>query len=224
MVSSVNCASQEQPNSTNYNDDSTTANSASLQPTSQLRFKYTFWESTNARQLFAPFDDEHAILAVHRMVKSCEEHAANATENYGDYAIKYLILRKAYLFALELMNGCSWRKCCTKALQVFSDSGFKTIKNCQTIMKWNRHFRVYKSLMPIRSKQTKEFEPKLFSVYPEAKMAVNLYFSKNLETVNVDEFRSFLLDVALPKIILDANSNTLAEPIEIGELLTSINI
>jgi hypothetical protein len=78
--------------------------------------------------------------------------------------------------------------------------------------------------MPIRSKQTEEFEPKLFSVYPEAKMAVNLYFSKNLETVNVDEFRSFLLDVASPKIILDANSNTLAEPLEIGELLTSINI
>jgi hypothetical protein len=224
---------RDEPELDNINDDDdcsitrtsslTPANEASLQPTSQFRF--TFWESTEARQLFTPLEGEKTILAVHRMIQACQEHSEKTSDDYGQYSIKYLILRRAYLYALEKMNGTTWRECCSLALTVFSNSGFKTIKNSQTIMKWNRHFRAYNTIMPIRSKQTKDFEPKLFSVYPEAKAAVNIFFSKNLENVNVDQFRSFLLDVALPKIALDANdNNALVEPLEIGELLTSINL
>jgi hypothetical protein len=131
------------------------------------------------------------------------------------------------VIALELMNKITWRECCTKALALFQQSGFKTISNSQTVMKWNRHFRIYNTLMPCRLIETKEYQPKLFAVYPEAKIDINIYFSKNLEKINVDGFRSYVLDVIFPKIIADANNNSTdnsAEPLEIADLLTSINL
>jgi hypothetical protein len=198
-----------------------------LQPTVQPHYEYSFWESTDAKRLFAPKDDELAIVALHRMIKVCDMNADKAIDSYGDYYVKYLMLRKAYVLALENMNTWTWKACCQSALNLFSETGFNTIKSAATIMRWNRYFRVYNTLMPSQSKQTKEFQPKLFSVYPEAKMAVNLYFSKNLEKINVDGFRTFMLEEAIPKLIIDTNNNNTiigSEPLEVGELLTSINL
>jgi hypothetical protein len=196
---------------TKTNDNTSTSSSMNI-----------YWESKNARDLFCPNEEEMTILAVHRLITTTEEMADISRDTVN--SIKYMLLRRAYVFALELMSKCTWKKCCIKALQSFHLSGFKIIKDAQTIMKWHRHFRVNGTLLPDRSKQTKEVEPKLFSVYPEAKAAVNRYFSKNLESVNVDQFRSYLLDEVLPKIILDTNLNTNEPPLDLAELLSSIGL
>jgi hypothetical protein len=79
--------------------------------------------------------------------------------------------------------------------------------------------------MPSRLIETKEFEPKLFAVYPEVKTNVHIYFSKNLEKINDDSFRSYVLDEIFPKIIADANLlEATMEPLEMSTLMSSINL
>jgi hypothetical protein len=194
-----------------------------LPSTSESQYDYTYWNNTNVAKLFAPKEGEQTILSVHRMVDQCQSNAENAS---SDSAIKYLLLRKAYQFALGNMNKIRWRECCGKALSMFQNYGFKTILNTQTIMKWNRHFRTFGTLMPSRSKETKEFEPKLFAVFPEAKTNINLCFFKNLEKINVDGFRSYVLDEIFPKILADANSSldAIVAPLDMVALLSSINL
>jgi hypothetical protein len=137
-----------------------------------------FWDSKNGRDLFSPDEGEPTSIGLHWLITMCEEMAdkSRGTET----SIKYLLLRKSYILALALMNKCIQKQCCSNALQLFQSSGFKVISNMRTIMRWHRHFRVNRTLSPVTSKQTKEFEPKLFSVYPEAKIAVNEYFSNTL--------------------------------------------
>jgi hypothetical protein len=124
------------------------------------------------------------------------------------------------------MNRIKWQDCCASALALFNNVGIETITNSRTIMRWYVHFRTYGTLTPLKSIETKEFEPKLFSVYPECKVNINKYFSNNLENINVDTFRSYVLDVIFPSIIDEANSSAseTSEPLDMSTLLSSIDL
>jgi hypothetical protein len=160
---------------------------------------YTYWSSGDARKLFCPNENELTIMSVHRLIETCEQRAK--AQPKSDFTIKYLVLRKAYILALIKMNKEKWKDCCSEAISVFREAGIATVTTAGTVMKWHRFFRVHLSLKEDARKNTKEYVPKLFVVYPEARALINKYFIHNLESVNVDEFRNHVLDKVFPQLL-----------------------
>jgi hypothetical protein len=195
--------------------------SKTLQPTNLI---FNYWNSGDAKNLFRPSDNEHTIMTVHRLVKLCEQRAAQQINT--SFCNKYLLLRKSYVVALEKMNLSSFRDCCSEAIRSFSEAGIATVSSPRTVMIWHRHFRVYHSLQKDATTATKEYQPKLFAVYPEARELINLYFSKDLETINVEAFRSHILDEVIPHLVQsNANRDGIgAEPLETIDFLAAINL
>jgi hypothetical protein len=123
------------------------------------------------------------------------------------------------------MNKEKWKDCCSEAISVFREAGIATVTTAGTVMKWHRFFRVHLSLKEDARKNTKEYVPKLFVVYPEARALINKYFIHNLESVNVDEFRNHVLEKVFPQllnempVVVDG-----VEPLSFQDLLSSINL
>ena len=52
----------------------------------------------------------------------------------------------------------------------------------------------------------KNFEPKLFTEFPQAKGIVHKFFGANLDTISVDKFRHCFLDKVVPALVDKINS------------------
>jgi hypothetical protein len=185
---------------------------------------YDYWSSADAIKLFCPRENEHVVVALHRMMDVCAFKVKNSTGTELSY--KYLLLKKSYELALEHMNEKNWKECCNMSLLILSEAGIDIIKCPKTIMKWNRFFRTYECLeADMRHHNKKVFEPRMFALYPEIKALINKHFLANIETINVDCFRNLLLDVIIPELLQEQNKELPeSEKVDNNQFLISINL
>jgi hypothetical protein len=53
---------------------------------------------------------------------------------------KSVYVRAALDFAIQEMNGWTWRKCCDEAIKQVNSQGYSLAKTARTVMRWHRIF------------------------------------------------------------------------------------
>jgi hypothetical protein len=187
---------------------------------------YNYWSSQTAINLFHPESGEAVAVSLHNKIDVCQTRVS-ATVLGSKLSFKYLLLKKAYELALiNMPTTLTWNEWCKKAITILNDAGLTTINNSETILRWNRYFRIYGFLeMDPKTKAAKVFVPELFKLYPEAKALINAQFAKDIENISAENFRNYVLDDLIPQIIeSENNTNEGEEPLTKETLLNAINI
>ena len=132
-------------------------------------------------------------------------------EKAGELRNKSLYLRLAYTNALEHYkigrNPISWETCCKQAIDHLKGIGIATISSAQTLMRWNRQFRVSATFQhPFENPRL--YEPFFFRQYPHAKEVARQHFTPRLETLSCEYASTYFHSPAfLDKILVDECDN-----------------
>ena len=186
-----------------------------------------YWESTEAKKLFAPIDDEvNAYDAVLNQICTLSE----ALESHDGYLkvlsnkskitdgsisryhvwcltqkIRTLVI--ALSFAEKFMPSLqNWNSCCTRAIEELSKTpGLKSITCSFTVAKWYREFRSNGHKLSGTAFETgsKISLPPFLSNNPDVCSKVRKYAHENLVTLSVELISEYLHDVILPKMVMD---------------------
>eukprot|EP00978_Attheya_sp_CCMP212_P032127 scaffold123909_cov56-Attheya_sp.AAC.1 len=178
----------------------------------------SYFDSPSARALFQPKPEETVIRCLqHRIdilskviddwpngmpeLVDGQHDAFNEMNDTSKSRIyhKALYLRNAYIVALEIMgNGKSWRKACEQAIDSLAAVGIETYQRPGTICEFNQQFRQYK-LFEIKSSTKSVTHVQLLAVFPEAHNMLMSWAKNNLQTLNSETAREYLLEKVIPK-------------------------
>ena len=137
-----------------------------------------------------------------------------------------IYLSKAYEIALQKMNSYTWLECCNQAVKEVNDVGIIYISSARTVTKWNREFRVEEKFQPAFMHEDRE--PKLFSVFPEARNDIVKFCSRKVidGSLSIEALSNEVKNKILPQcydLLLDKNdTNHEIETYE--DMLKSLNL
>jgi hypothetical protein len=104
-----------------------------------------------------------------------------------------LYLRNSYTAAVQVMgNGKSWEYAVEQAIDSLSAIGVETYHRSETIKEFHRQFRKYE-LFEIKSSTKSVTYVKLFAIFPEANNMLLCWAQKNLQTLNSETARQYLM-------------------------------
>jgi hypothetical protein len=177
-----------------------------------------YWASPQARQLFQPRQDELVEACLQRQVdllnsvfndwsklnkvmEGGEETVSRLTEHQIQRLVhKCLYLRIAYEKALFGMgsSAVSWLKCTESTLQTTEQFGLTTFSCPRTVANMNQDFRHLEFFHVAHgiSKGLQGLE--LFQIFPEAQRMLLVWANKNLEILNSETAREYLLSEVIP--------------------------
>jgi len=77
----------------------------------------------------------------------------------------------------------TWQACCSRAISMLANADITTISNERTLRRWSSYFLVNKRFPHpnVYIELGKEFQPKLFEYFPEARDKLKNWMNNNLE-------------------------------------------
>ena len=152
--------------------------------TNNVSIGISYWDSLNAKNLFNPLATETVLKCLMRRDRQLlssttdDKDLFDQTHDNSELGsltvkarkiirLKCMYLRKAYEIAIQHMNQKTWGECCTLAVAELKDVGIDYITQGRTIQNWNMEYRKTELFEIPNAKMNRE--PKLFSLFPEAK-------------------------------------------------------
>ena len=112
---------------------------------------------------------------------------------------KCFFLRRAYEISLfQMGKGKTWRGVCEETIEDINKTGIKTYTCYRSIQEMNRDFRRLELFPNPRRSSTSVQDVELFAVFPEAHNMLLSWAKKNLETLNSETARQYLLETVIP--------------------------
>jgi hypothetical protein len=177
----------------------------------------SFWDSAKARSLFQPRPEESVPVCLQRRIDLLNGVYNNwsrlqevlddgeATESELSSHQRQRLLHKclflghAYELALFRMNkGSNWANICEEATQDLNKIGIRTYTSSRVVQDMNRDFRKLELFQNPRRASKGIQDVALFAVFPEAHNMLLSWGKKNLETLNSETARKYLLEVVIP--------------------------
>jgi hypothetical protein len=178
-----------------------------------------YWDSPQARDLFQPRPEEgvetclwrrielfNSVLndwsRLNEVLEGDEDTVSRLTDHQKQrLTYKCMYLRLAYEKALlEMGRGVSWKKCTELALVEISRLGFSTFSRPRLLADMNQDFRSME-LFSVAHGVSKGFQgSELFQIFPEARRMLLAWASNNLEKLNSETAREYLLAEKLFRI------------------------
>jgi hypothetical protein len=176
-----------------------------------------YWDIANARSLFQPRpeesvqgclqrridlinEDENDWSRLQKMVEGADFAKADLSDKQLQRLFhKCFFLRRAYEIALlQMGKGKTWKGVCEETIEELNKIGIKTYTCFGSIQEMNRDFRRLELFPNPRrsSKAVKDVE--LFALFPEAHNMLLSWAKKNLETLNSETARQYLLEMVIP--------------------------
>jgi hypothetical protein len=190
--------------------------------------KETYWDSTEARILFAPDynprdnDSSNNVIEVikerikvlsnvykgfegwRELVADGDVHDAMTGNDIYNLTQKGYYLVTALQHALLNMNNVSWTECCDASAKLHGDLGREPATTGRTVMKWHNIFargNSFPNPHPIAASGRTPL-PRFFEDNPEAKEFFTKYADTNLSEPNLGEFMTTYVNETLIPILL----------------------
>jgi hypothetical protein len=207
-----------------------TNNTVTNNSTRRLAQSFSYWNSPEARKLFAPSEatkNDSLIDLLSRRIEKLQ-NVSRFPKGWRDviethdkdnlctpYDINIIrqksqLLCLAYLYALDSMNNWQWMAdCCASACSDLNRIGIAAATNAQTIVRWNQQFRSSERFQhPVKNK--KQTKPTLVKLFPEAEESINGFCIKNIADLTIEAVQRNIRDELVPKL-LQEHEGTLEE-------------
>ena len=99
-------------------------------------------------------------------------------------------------------DRCSFEKRCEDAIEDLKKVGIKFIHSPKIIMKLNRYFRRFGTFPHpnIQVELARRYESPFLEIYPEVKLELRQWATKNLSVLNCDVVQKYITEELFPKI------------------------
>ena len=180
-------------------------------------YSFTYWESTEAKNLFRPLDDEtvqkaidnqiEALTEVHQqyngyldIIENIEEIDETELSDYQIWSIrqKSQFLALSLTFAKEHMNNWTWEKCCQTAVEHMKQAGINHAKNACTIMEWYRNFCETRTFMVSSAKHNL---PPFLQQNPDICSSITTYTKEHLAELSIELLSEYIHETIVPKLV-----------------------
>jgi len=183
--------------------------------TRQRHVEKEFWLDKKVCALFCSDDPEcmlrdcivqlqDAEVNIEKLAQlvNLSESFSLSTQQLFSIQRKVLYLRCAYRLALSDMS-CeeTWQACCDRAISMLANAGITTISNERTLCRWSSYFLVNKWFPHLNFyiELGKEFQPKLFEYFPEARDKLKNWMNNNLEILSTERATSYIREELVPE-------------------------
>ena len=157
----------------------------------------TYWDSTEAKILFRPKENETVLNCLRRreeiLLQACLSDEIMLELTSGSSPIdelsskqkehlryQCLYLRKAYEIAIQFMSAKTWTECIIMAISELADIGIQFIKNEKTVRQWHTIFKNNECFNIAYVRQ--ETEPKVFTFFPQVKGLIKKYCNEKVKS------------------------------------------
>ena len=151
------------------------------------------------------FDDvlknHTSILSIINKGKKSDEITSQQI-NTTIHRAQYLRLTYMNVLKMNCEGRRSFEKCCEDAIENLKNVGIKFLNSPKVIMKLNQYFR-RNDTFPYPNIQFEldcQYESPFLEMYPEVKIKLREWATKNLSELNCDEVKKYITQELLPEV------------------------
>ena len=185
----------------------------------QQRTSTTYWDSSEAKQLFCPFGNESTLNGINNQIEALKT-ANNSSSGYITMILNHVNVRDddisqhqvwaiqqkcqyialALQLARENMNRWTWQQCCSVGVKRLAKQGLTLTTHARVVTKWYRHFRKHQKFV-LPGNSAKDNLPPFLHANPDVCMRIKKYAKENLETLSIEMLSEYIHNKALPMLV-----------------------
>ena len=202
----------------------------------------TYWDSGDARRIFAPknvhgstclvlqvvFDRIARLDSVNEAHDKWRDVIDGGDENNTCTAADIFAIRqrsmylsvalKTFVKQVRNLERWTWQKCIEDAIEKMNDIGIEAFSDWKQLSRWHRKLVVSKECTFGKAPEQKDRMPLFFTENPDAMEAFKRYGVQQLKSLSVEVMHSYVHETLIPRLIDNAAQGTVLNDENEGDL------